>query len=471
MKNKCKIVLYNPISVFFYMPLALLAIGSMFEQTKYEVVIIDGRLGNPNALLMQHLPQAICFGVTCLTGAPLKDAIEISYFVKETFPSTPIIGGGWHTSLFPTQPLKDLSCVDITVQGQGENTFKELVTAIETNTSLIDGISYVNKKGIIKRNKPRVLADLNEIPRIEYDLIDVEQYFIKKGRRQLDYISSAGCFFRCTFCADPFVFNRKFTAIDPLPMVLQLKDLYEKDKFTDINFQDETFFTYQKRINQIAQGLIDHGIKTTWAATLRADQGERMSDDEFELCVKSGLQRVLIGVESASQEMPDYLKKDIKLSQIKLSADRCKKHKINVIFPFIVGFPHETQENILASVRFIKKLRKMSSGFDTPIFYFKPYPGSEITQNMEKEGFKLPQKTKDWADFDYIGSSGPWVSKEKYDYFEKLKCYLKIAHSPRVPAILKPMRKLAQMRLKNDNYRFPIEKIISDAFIKSKKLS
>ena len=39
-----KIILYNPKSVFFDMPLALLAIGSTIDSTFYEVIIIDGRI-------------------------------------------------------------------------------------------------------------------------------------------------------------------------------------------------------------------------------------------------------------------------------------------------------------------------------------------------------------------------------------------------------------------------------------------
>ena len=42
--NRKKIVLYNPKAVFYDMPLALLAIGSMLDPQHYEVVIIDGRV-------------------------------------------------------------------------------------------------------------------------------------------------------------------------------------------------------------------------------------------------------------------------------------------------------------------------------------------------------------------------------------------------------------------------------------------
>ena len=42
--RKHKVVLYNPQSVFYTMPLALVAVGSFLDPEKFEVVIIDHRL-------------------------------------------------------------------------------------------------------------------------------------------------------------------------------------------------------------------------------------------------------------------------------------------------------------------------------------------------------------------------------------------------------------------------------------------
>lgn len=468
-----KVLLYNPKAVFYDMPLALLAIGSQLNRDEFEPIIVDGRIfDDAKAEIAKHLDGALCFGVTCLTGAPLKDAIEISKWVKERAPEVPIVWGGWHPSLFPEQPLRELSFVDITVQGQGEETFKELTQALKFNSSLKDvaGITFRDKDDKIVKNKPRVIVDMNEVEESDYSLIEVNKYFEKKGKKQLDFITSAGCFFRCTFCADPFVFSRKFTSLKPEKVVGQLEALQKKYGFTDLNFQDETFFTYKKDILAMAEMLIDRGLKFTWAATMRADQGQRMSDEDFALCKNSGLRRLLIGVESGSQEMMDWLKKDIKMEYVWLCAERCKKLGINVIFPFIVGFPGESDESILATKSMIKELRQMSSGFETPVFYFKPYPGSTITQEVVKDGYVLPKSTMEWSDFDYIGSHGPWVSPQKYREFENLKFYLKLAYK-QLPVVFKPVQFLAHKRVKNDWYSLPLERLAYNALGQRKRLS
>ncbi len=108
-------------------------------------------------------------------------------------------------------------------------------------------------------------------------------------------------------------------------------------------------------------------------------------------------------------------------------------------------------ESVAETVKVIKQLRSQSPKFETPIFYFKPYPGSAITQEVVNNGYKLPATTEEWGDFDYIGSSGPWVSKEKEKYFEAFKFYLKLGYGRNRGALTYPLKKIGQWRCKNDN--------------------
>jgi anaerobic magnesium-protoporphyrin IX monomethyl ester cyclase len=68
----------------------------------------------------------------------------------------------------------------------------------------------------------------------------------------------------------------------------------------------------------------------------------------------------------------------------------------------------------------------------------------------------LPATTRAWAEFDF-GASGPWVSEEKFTFFENLKFYNRLAHNKR-GSMLTPLKRIASWRLRNDNYVFPIER-------------
>lgn len=456
------------------MPLALITIGSQVC-TDYKVIIIDARIHSDvevDTLLSEHLPNALLVGVTSLTGAPLLDAIAFTEKIKKLDQSVPVVWGGWHTSLFPEQVLEEINSVDITVQGQGEITFKEIVECLENGSDLssVKGIVF-RKDGVIQKNAPRLMEDMNDLPRLNYDLIDVERYFKLKGRRQFDFITSIGCFFRCTFCADPFVFNRKYSGLLPERLIDDLAFYWKKYAFTDLNFQDETFFTYKDRIVEMANLIVSKKLTFTWAATMRADQGSRMTIAEFKKCKEAGLRRLLIGVESGSQEMLDKLKKDIKLVQVLQCADWCKELCIAVIFPFIIGFPDESNENVEESKEVIKRLAFMSPTFETPIFYFKPYPGTQITHEVVSKGeFVLPESILEWAEFDYVNSRGPWLSDSKYAFFEQYKFYLRLLKYEN-KLFFKPIVKLARWRIKHFNFNFAFEKSIIEKMRSKQKLS
>ena len=204
---------------------------------------------------------------------------------------------------------------------------------------------------------------------------------------------------------------------------------------------------------------------------MRADQGFRLSDEEFALLKRSGLRRVLVGVESGSQEMMDWLKKDIKIEQVWHVAEQCKRLGIDVIFPFIVGFPGESDKSFKDSLDMAQKLSAMSSGFTTPIFYFKPYPGSQITQEVMAQGYQLPQSLEEWTDFDYVsGSSGPWVSQERFRQVERFKFYNKVAFS-KVPWYARPASWLARQRMERHYFDYPFEQLMAERLRPSKQLA
>jgi anaerobic magnesium-protoporphyrin IX monomethyl ester cyclase len=455
-----KVVLYNPEAVFHTMPLSLVAVGSNLDPERYDVRVIDARLErDARTRLLEEIEDALCMGVSVLTGAPIHDALQISRAVKERRPDLPVVWGGWHPSLFPLDTLAEPS-VDVTVQAQGEATFRELVECFAEGSDFtgLRGIS-TRVEGKPVRNPPRPLIEMNQLPEYNYGLIPVERYFQLKGDRQLDYISSTGCFFRCAFCADPFVYNRRWVALSPERIGEETERLWRRYQFTDLSFQDETFFTYPKHVAAIAEEFLARGTRFSWTATLRADQAHRMPDDMFELCVRSGLRRVMIGVESGSQEMLDWLTKDITMEQVIEAAEMCVRYNVGAIFPFIVGFPGETDQSVRDSLAMIKRLRAMSPYFETPVFYFKPYPGSRITADVVNKGFRLPETLEEWADFDFIGSSGPWVSPEKQELVERFKFYNRFAWGPETwPR--RALQKVARWRCARDFYEFPIEKAI-----------
>lgn len=471
--RRAKVVLYNPRAVFFTMPLALLAIGSQLDPARFEVVIVDGRLEeDPVEAVLAHLDGALCLGVTVLTGAPILDALKLSRAAKAFRPALPVVWGGWHPSMFPRDCLAE-PCVDVTVQGQGEDTFAEIVARLAEGRPLdgCAGCTFRDSGGSIRRNPARALRPLDEFAEHNYDLVPVGRYFELKGKRQIDFISSQGCNFRCAFCSDPFVYGRKWVGLDPVATASRLRKLWQRHGVEDVNFQDETFFTRRDRVQSLAEELIASQMDISWAATMRADQGVRLPDEVWRLCRKSGLRRLLVGVESGSNEMLKRIRKDITIEQVFHTAGKMRANGIAGHFPFIVGFPDESDESVEATIACARRLRAMSPDFLTPIFYFKPYPGSAIVAEAIARGYRLPRTLEGWATFDYVqGEPGPWVSAEKFRFIERFKFFHELAWGP-ATRLGRLLRRSARYRCSRNDYRWPLEMALVRSYRSEPRLS
>jgi anaerobic magnesium-protoporphyrin IX monomethyl ester cyclase len=419
--RKHRVVLYNPQAPFFTMPLGLVAVGSALARAQYDVVIIDGRIEcDPLGRVLEATDGALCLGVGVLTGTPIADALRTTRAVRSHRPDCRIVWGGWHPSLFPNETL-DEAGVDAVVVGQGERTVVELMEQYAAGERGW-GIAGCQGKGATSY-LARATADINELPEHDYSLIDVEKYFSLKRERQLDYITSQGCRFRCTFCADPTVYGRGWFGLAPDRVGAELEKLWRKHRFTDVGFQDETFFTHAPRVEAIAGEILRRGLRFTWMATMRADQGARLDEGVLRACRDAGLRRVMIGLESGSQAMLDWMKKDVKLDQVFVTAEKCRRLGIAVLFNLIVGFPDEPPDSIQSTLNVAKTLRALGPEFQVALFYYRPYPGTPITDDLTRRGQPLPRRLGEWIAMESDAWRSPWVNADTRALIERFRFY------------------------------------------------
>jgi len=132
------VVFYNPRGESHILPLALVHLASLFRVR--DVHIVDGRVEvAPEARIVELTRDALCLGVSVLTGAPIVDALAVTKAAKRARPDLPVIWGGWHPSLLPEQCLAS-GAVDLCVSGQGERTMVEIVQAMEEGDASPRGI-------------------------------------------------------------------------------------------------------------------------------------------------------------------------------------------------------------------------------------------------------------------------------------------------------------------------------------------
>ena len=137
--------------------------------------------------------------------------------------------------------------MDVAVVGQGEDTFVEIARGWTAESrSPVVAERWCKDGAVVIAGPPRPLRDLNELPRTTTRSFRSRRYFAHKGRRQVDYISSQGCRFRCAFCADPAVYRRAWTGLAPERVADEVVDLSRRYGMEELAFQDETFFTHAR---------------------------------------------------------------------------------------------------------------------------------------------------------------------------------------------------------------------------------
>jgi hypothetical protein len=119
-------------------PLSIMAVGAALPRD-VDWEIVDGNLpgadvvASVSALVAERSHSADPVKVIALTvmpGPQLVSAVPISKALKARFPEIPIVWGGNFGSLYP-EPVLNAPYVDWLVRGQGEDTFRELLEAIE----------------------------------------------------------------------------------------------------------------------------------------------------------------------------------------------------------------------------------------------------------------------------------------------------------------------------------------------------
>ena len=462
--EKPRVVLYNPRAPFYTMPLALIAIGSALDRARYDVVLIDGRLeDDPIARVIEATDGAICLAVSVLTGTPIADALAVTRAVRRVRPDCRVVWGGWHPSLFPIGTLIAAD-LDAVVVGQGEQTFACLVDRFATGDpgrDVAGAVTRDGRTGAPQLNPPRPTLDINQFPAHDYGLASVERYFERKRERQLDYVTSQGCRFRCTFCADPAVYGRSWFGLDAARVGAELEQLWTRYRFTDVGFQDETFFTHAPRVAAIADEIARRSLRFTWMATMRADQGARLDEAALAVCRRAGLRRVMIGLESGSQQMLDWMKKDARLEQVFVSAEKCRRQRVAVLFNLIVGFPNESPASVLATLDVARQLRAFGPEFQVAVFYYRPYPGSAITDGLSRQGHPLPRSLDEWAAIESNAAASPWVDDQKRALVDRFAFYQRIGWARRT-TWRAPVQAVARWRCRRHMYAVPIEKAVAE---------
>src|SRR3984885_14207801 len=169
-------------------------------QSGFEVKVVDNLIAaDYEQAILRETEDALCLGISVLTGPHIGAAVRIASRVKRHRPELPIVFGGWHPSLAADQTLSE-PFVDAIVRGQGELTLLELVQRIADGKDWhgVRGLSFKDGDDIVHEPE-RPVANINDLPAPAYDLVDHGIYAKHSGICQLAYTTSVGCPYQCNY--------------------------------------------------------------------------------------------------------------------------------------------------------------------------------------------------------------------------------------------------------------------------------
>jgi len=363
-------------------PLGLMSLSAYVKERGYtNLQLINGQTPVPikdsDILRTVRTFQPDVIGIT-LSTLIYYNGVRIAELVKKTWPQACIVVGGPHVTLYPLESASQPG-VDIAVIGEGEETFHEILQALEKSSDmdLIPGIVWKQGQEIMQNAPRRHWKPLDQIPMPDYSLYKTQFHRVRFD----DFaptgmiITSRGCPFQCTFCSQVYREYRERSAERVVQDMMRLQGL----GYRSVGFWDDTFNLSKQRVLDICRLIREENINLPWSFRGRVTG----FDEEQARAVKqAGCIRAHFGVESGTQEMLDKLQKGTTLDQIRSAFALCKRHQIHTMAFFMLGLPGETVDQAEETIRFAFEIDPDFAVFHTLI----PFPGSRIYEDAVKAG-------------------------------------------------------------------------------------
>lgn len=400
--------------------LGLACIAAPLVKSGYDITILDLNLyNNPKEILTARLkklkPDVI--GLTATTPVAYK-VIDIAKTAREILPDVTIVAGGPHPTAVPEDLLKN-SHIDIAVLGEGDIIFQSIVES--ENMKDIPNIYYKDNGKIVHSDiLNESIKDLDLLQFPAYFLYDIKKYIMPKIYARKSPLAvmetSRGCYSHCVYC-NKNIHGYKLRQKSPGRVVDEMEYLLNLG-FSEIHIIDDVFTADMKRAYEICEEILKRGLKFPWypRGGIRVD---RVNRELLSIMKKAGCYRIPFGIESGSQRVIDVIKKRTTLEQAENAVRLSKEVGFEVECYFMLGLPTETEEDILKSISFAKKLDPDYVKFAITL----PFPGTEMFDEMMKNN---RIKSFRWSDYNFAEPRGIYehdnLSWKQIEYFYA-KCH------------------------------------------------
>jgi len=351
--------------------------------------------------------------------------VRTAEIVKKVAPHTVTVVGGQHFTATAHESLERYPEIDVVVRGEGEQTFVELVRALEEKKPLSEviGISFRHDGKIVHNPDRPFINDLNELPFPGYHFVEDHMrkyHFAMMAGSKTGYAlieASRGCPHRCIFCSQWKHWRGTWRSKSPKRIADEMEYCYQEYGTRFLWLTDDNF-GLGKKANDLCDEIIKRGIADDimWFMQARCDDIVRHSDILPKMR-KAGNLWMLVGVESHDPLTLKAFHKGIKPSNAKLAMKLLKENDIFAQATLIIGERKDSHESI-------EKLREFVNEIDPDLAIFMiltPFPGTELYETAKRNGWI---EDYNWANYDMVHAVMPTENLSRKEVQEELYlCY------------------------------------------------
>ncbi len=300
----------------------------------------------------------------------LKNTFES---VKAVDPYMPCIMGGNITVDVKAPLLFSLTRADYLVIGEGEETFPELLIAIDKGTPVekVDGVALRKEDGGVLKTSRRRQLDLksyNWIP--DWSFFDIKAY----GFQTMPVMTGRGCSGRCTFCSPT---NGSFRG-RPLDHIIgEINNINANYDFAHFIFMNEIIFPDDESIIRFCAEYKKVEPFKQWHCLMRMDVDPGVLSHMRD----AGCSLMNVGVESGSDRLLKTVQKDLTISETRSFIGAVKEANIPVLASFLTAHYDERAEDVAATIDLLLELK-----ISGPMAMTINYPGTRNYALAKKRG-------------------------------------------------------------------------------------
>lgn len=298
-----------------------------------------------------------------------------------THSDSSITVGGSAFSIYPKFLYEHLES-DFGIYGEGEESYRQLLLAIDNNESYesIEGLLYKKSEETIQNEKSYYFSDLEL--NLDNDLID----FYWQNSGMLSIQTKRGCPFSCIYCTYPLIEGKKVRTLNPDMIVDAIKKLYD-EKGIDYYFFTDSIFNIHDQFNyRLAEKLIQSGVKIRWGAYFSP---YNMNPKLMTLLKQSGLEHIEFGTDSICDTQLRNYDKKFTVKDIIEKSQLCNDLGIYFAHFLILGGYGETDDTIAETYENCKKIDNTAF---FPFVGMRIYPGTPLQEIALREGVITPDE-------------------------------------------------------------------------------